>query len=83
MALRMPSARVLLRLVKKLTVIGIMEYTQGVSTASKPPSSAPKKRVNKDPCLGASVFTVGAVSFFAAVSVLLVAAIVPFSLEES
>ena len=36
----MPSAFVLLRLVKKDTVTGIMEYTQGVSSANKPPANA-------------------------------------------
>ena len=41
-ALRIPSDLVLLLLVKKLTVTGIMEYTQGVSSASKPPPKAAK-----------------------------------------
>ena len=44
----MPSALVLLRLVKKLTVMGIMAYTQGVSTASIPPPKANRNNHNKD-----------------------------------
>ena len=36
-AFLIPSARVLLLLVKKLTVIGIIEYTHGVITAAIPP----------------------------------------------
>ena len=39
-AFLIPSTFVLLRLVKKLTVTGIMEYTQGVSKASNPPANA-------------------------------------------
>ena len=43
MALRMPSARFVLRFVKKLTVTGIIEYTQGVNKASNPPPKAARK----------------------------------------
>ena len=52
----MASCLVLLLLVKKLTVIGIIEYTHGVSTASRPPINAAKKRPRNDlGCLSAAV----------------------------
>ena len=46
----MPSLRVLLRLVKKLTVTGIMEKIQGVNKATRPLPNAEKKIINKE-CL--------------------------------
>ena len=63
MALRMPCARFVLRFVKKLTVTGIIEYTQGVSKASNPPPKAARKihhnerpptgEVSEEPATGA------------------------------
>src|SRR5690606_22404467 len=47
-ALRIPSLRFLLLLVKKLTVIGIIAYTQGVITAAIPPPKAIKKSQSND-----------------------------------
>ena len=43
MALLIPFAFVLLLLVKKLTVIGIIGKTQGVSKAAKPPKKPAMK----------------------------------------
>ena len=43
-----PSAFVLLCLVKKLTVIGIIGNTHGVSKAAKPPINA-KKKIDHSP----------------------------------
>ncbi len=48
MAFLIPSALFLLLLVKKLTVTGIIEYTQGVINASKPPAKAVRKIHHKD-----------------------------------
>src|SRR6185369_7995615 len=46
-ALRIPAAFVLLCLVKKLTVIGIIGNTQGVSKAKRPPKKPAINNPNK------------------------------------
>ena len=50
MASRMLFLRSLLRLMKKLTVIGIIGQTQGVTSASKPPKK-PKPKMTRKPLL--------------------------------
>lgn len=47
-ALRRPSAFVRLRFVKKLTVMGIIEYTQGVRRARRPPPKAARNIHSKE-----------------------------------
>ncbi len=49
-ALVIPSALVLLFLVKKLTVIGNIGKTQGVATAINPPKNANIKKLKKHNC---------------------------------
>ena len=51
MAFRIPFAFVLLCLVKKLTVIGIIGNTQGVSSAANPERKAIKK-IDQNPLCG-------------------------------
>jgi hypothetical protein len=47
-AFLIPSTFVLLRLIKKLTVTGIIEKTHGVINASKPPAKPAKNIHHKD-----------------------------------
>lgn len=79
-----PSARVLLLLVKKLTVIGIIEYTHGVSTAARPPPSAARNSHSSDFVsfsftlpLGSGVLLCGVVPVAATLAVVVSAFTVP------